>query len=322
MATNAVSGWKYCQFHQALGVILPERGAKVHAKDAKLRLKDALMRTLVQNGKTRMSKERMRERFGLARDRFIDWERYLKIWPPSDSDNKWKYIQPLVTAFNATRRKFVEQETEVVIDESMGKWIPFFANTPEGVSHLSKIIRNPQGIGVEYKNVVDAQTGIMLFLDIQEGKEAMEGKNRGHVVHGDSAFASVATCTALLERSTYFSGLLKTVHKEFPKKFCQEMASSVHNQSVVKHRHKQVPSHRDFIERLVIILLRKRKEKVELQSLPHSSCSSGSTRGMTMVMMRTVMLNVKMSTRLCPSHSIWMLGIVLQTNLQKKSLQM
>ena len=52
-------------------------------------------------------------------------------------------------------------------------------------------------------------------------------------------------------------------------------------------RHKQVPSHRDFIERLVIILLRKRKEKVELQSLPHSSCSSGSTRGMTMVMMRT-----------------------------------
>ena len=31
---------------------------------------------------------RMRERFGLARDRFIDWERFLKIWPPGDSDNK------------------------------------------------------------------------------------------------------------------------------------------------------------------------------------------------------------------------------------------
>ena len=190
---------------------------------------------------------RMRERFGLARDRFIDWERYLKIWPPGDSDNKWKYIQPLVDAFNALRRKFVDQGTEVVIDESMGKWIPFFENTPEGVPHLSKIIRKPQGIGVEYKNVADAQTGIMLFLEIQEGKEAMAGKRycdrypksvaltlrmteflhgRGHVVHGDSAFASVATCTALLEHSTYFSGLLKTAHKEFPRKFCQEMAFS------------------------------------------------------------------------------------------------
>ena len=70
----------------------------------------------------------------------------------------------------------LDQGTEVVIDESMGKWIPFFENTPEGVPHLSKIIRKPQGIGVEYKNVADAQTGIMLFLEIQEGKEAMAGK--------------------------------------------------------------------------------------------------------------------------------------------------
>ena len=37
--------------------------------------------------------------------------------------------------------------------------------------------------------------------------------SHGHVVHGDSAFASVATCTALLEHSTYFSGLLTTAHK-------------------------------------------------------------------------------------------------------------
>ena len=28
---------------------------------------------------------------------------------------------------------------------------------------------------MEYKNVADAQTGIMLFLEIQEGKEAMAG---------------------------------------------------------------------------------------------------------------------------------------------------
>eukprot|EP00731_Ephydatia_muelleri_P025171 Em0017g254a len=123
----------------------------------------------------------------------------------------------------------MEQVTEVVIDESM-------------------IIRKPQGIGVEYNNVADAQTGIMLFLEIQEGKEAMAGKRycdrypksvaptlrmmeflhgRGHVVHGDSAFASVATCTALLEHSTYFSGLLKSAYKEFPRKFySQEIAFS------------------------------------------------------------------------------------------------
>ena len=46
----------------------------------------------------------------------------------------------------------------------------------------------------------------------------------GRVIHGDSAFASVACCTALLEHELYFSGLLKTAHKEFPKKYCQELA--------------------------------------------------------------------------------------------------
>ena len=54
------------------------------------------------------------------------------------------------------RRKFVEPGAEVVVDESMGKWIPFFENTPEGLPHLSKIIRKPEGIGVEYKDVADA----------------------------------------------------------------------------------------------------------------------------------------------------------------------
>ena len=32
----------------------------------------------------------------------------------------------------------------------------------------------------------------------------------GCAIHGDSAFASVACCTALLEHGLYFSGLLKT----------------------------------------------------------------------------------------------------------------
>ena len=68
--------------------------------------------------------------------------------------------------------------------------------------------------------MADTQTGNMLFLEIQEGKEAMERKRycdkypksvvltlrrifarSGTCVHGDSAFASVATCTTLLERT-------------------------------------------------------------------------------------------------------------------------
>ena len=64
----------------------------------------------------------------------------MKIWPGGERVNAWDYIQPFVDTFNSYRRKFVEPGTEVVVDKSMGKWIPFFENTPEGIPHLSKII--------------------------------------------------------------------------------------------------------------------------------------------------------------------------------------
>ena len=53
-------------------------------------------------------------------------------------------------------------------------------------------------------------------------------------VHGDSAFASVAICTALLEHSTYFSGILKTAHKEFPKMESETITCTVPRRQVIK----------------------------------------------------------------------------------------
>jgi predicted metal-dependent enzyme (double-stranded beta helix superfamily) len=42
---------------------------------------------------------------------------------------------------------------------------------------------------------------------------------KGHIIYGDSAFASVATVSALLERGCYFIGMLKTASAGFPKTF-------------------------------------------------------------------------------------------------------
>ena len=59
--------------------------------------------------------------------------------------------------------------TEIVVDKSMGKW---FEDIPQGKPHLTKIIRKPCGVGVEYKDTADVSTGILL----QEGAELMERK--------------------------------------------------------------------------------------------------------------------------------------------------
>ncbi len=39
-----------------------------------------------------------------------------------------------------------------------------------GMPHVMKVVRKPKGIGCEVKCIADCQTGIMLVLEIQEGK--------------------------------------------------------------------------------------------------------------------------------------------------------
>ena len=95
----------------------------------------------------------------------------------------------------------------------------FLENTPEAIPSLRRIARKPQGVGMEYKNLADAETGIILHLEIQEAADLMTKKvycdrypksvalvlqltetlhGSGRVIHGDCVFASVACCTALL----------------------------------------------------------------------------------------------------------------------------
>ena len=185
---------------------------------------------------------------GLSRDRFLYWKKYLKLWPPTVNEHTWDSVRGLISAFNTTRMQNVKPGTEVVMDESMGKWIPMFQGTPEGVPHLTKIIRKPCGVGIEYKDVADVNTGIILFLEIQEGAELMASKKycdqypkhvaltlrlteflhgKGHVIYGDSYFASFQTARALLAHGTDFTGLVKNATKGFPKKFLNDVGWSV-----------------------------------------------------------------------------------------------
>lgn len=58
-------------------------------------------------------------RFGLARDRFVSWRKYLKLRPAEEgADKAWK-ISPFIRAFNNKRREVFKVGSGAVIDESM-----------------------------------------------------------------------------------------------------------------------------------------------------------------------------------------------------------
>mmetsp|Transcript_36692 Transcript_36692/g.86170 ORF Transcript_36692/g.86170 Transcript_36692/m.86170 type:complete len:238 (+) Transcript_36692:989-1702(+) len=103
--------------------------------------------------------------------------------------------------------------------------------------HLSFVPRKPEPLGVELKTLCDSTTGVMLFLEICEGKERMPLKkfedtythtvattlrltepyaNTGRAVYGDSWFASVPTTVAVMkEHSNHYFGDVKTAHRGY-----------------------------------------------------------------------------------------------------------
>ena len=60
-----------------------------------------------------------------------------------------------------------------VLDESMSAWSPR-KDKYGGLPHISYIFRKPKPLGTEFKCIVDADTGVLLRLEVQEGKEQME----------------------------------------------------------------------------------------------------------------------------------------------------
>ena len=123
----------------------------------------------------------------------------------------WSWFRPAVEDFNAKRKEVIDTGMVLVPDESM------FAYRPRkdklgGLPNISFIQLKPKPLGKELKCVVDATTGVMTHLEIQEGRDAMRGKEyvsemgvtttcnvrlgersggEGHTMVGDSWFGSV-----------------------------------------------------------------------------------------------------------------------------------
>jgi hypothetical protein len=162
-------------------------------------------------------------------------------------EDPWQPVRPLITAFNSNRRTKVLPGNMLVVDECMSAWRGRSGKyCVEGMPHVTKIPRKPEGIGAEIKAMACGATGILLRLEIMEGqrrqadkphaKEYGEGtavvlrltedfKGTGRTVVGDSAFSSVRTLVALGRRGLHFMGCVKTAHSGYPKKVLEAWAS-------------------------------------------------------------------------------------------------
>ena len=107
--------------------------------------------------------------------RFEVIRRLVKEICPSSSLDPWSRFRPLVEEFNANRAKTIHSGGDVTADESISAYQPRLDKFG-GLPNISFIKRKPKPLGTEFKTMCDTRTGVMKFMEIQEGKDAMRLK--------------------------------------------------------------------------------------------------------------------------------------------------
>ena len=149
-------------------------------------------------------------------------------------DDPFDPIRCFADAWNKNMLAMFSPGEIITVDESMALW--------KGMKMpgLMVVVRKPTPVGRENHTTADLETGVIIWVEIYEGKDRMREKEfvteygagcatmlrctkpwhgSGRLALGDSACASFKTATAMAERGMYFIGNVKTAHRRFPKKW-------------------------------------------------------------------------------------------------------
>jgi hypothetical protein len=136
----------------------------------------------------------------MAENRFENLKRVLP-WVFADSTGSplgdpWYRARGGINGFNENRARTILKSNVMVPDESMIAWEPQTTKTG-GLPNISYIKRKPKPLGTELKDVADGRSGLLVWLEIQEGKTRMGGKPYVKALGANAACAMRAALGAL-----------------------------------------------------------------------------------------------------------------------------
>jgi hypothetical protein len=198
------------------------------------------------------------ERYGMSRDRFEKLEQHTQYCPKppgTAANDAWWPVRSLITAFNTRRNQCVSPGLFITEDESGSWWygknakkLPAFLQDG-ACPHVTYMKKKPKKHFVEFKNICDVDSGIMLQLELQEGGDVMSNKaySRAYAPHvawslrllggagllmswrvviADAAFGSVSAVKALLKHGVLAMMIVKGAHTLYPIKEFRLWAST------------------------------------------------------------------------------------------------
>jgi len=102
----------------------------------------------------------------------------LNMWASSEEkqNDDWWIISHCIVEFNQNQKRQVSGSFMKMMDESMSAFHPQTRATGN-LPHLSFILHKLENLGTEFKVVACSITGIILYLEIQKGREKMQQAN-------------------------------------------------------------------------------------------------------------------------------------------------
>ncbi|POM70815.1 hypothetical protein PHPALM_12696 [Phytophthora palmivora] len=170
------------------------------------------------------------KQYGITCRTFQNIQSALRFAPSqAPTEDPWYAVRPLIGAFNKHRKRYISPGAVLCVDECpwQGREEKY---THDGIPHLTKIKRKPEGVGAELKSIADGDTGVLLGLEIMEAVVlhlSQPYAGSGCTIVADSAFASVKTLVQLnLLLGLYFIGMVKTATKEYPLEYLKCWSST------------------------------------------------------------------------------------------------
>ena len=148
-------------------------------------------------------------------------------------------IRPLVDAFNNNNKNNFVAGSSIEIDECTSAWRGKNArHRAAGAPGITMQKGKPEPVGLQFWNASDCSTGILLNLELNEGKlrnaqkdyrdrfpvqqalvlrltQSYHGSLRQ--IYADSYFSSVSTAITCQQYGMHFSGIIKVAHLHSPK---------------------------------------------------------------------------------------------------------
>jgi hypothetical protein len=175
---------------------------------------------------------------GLAQRRFKFIRKHFATGAVGAGAKTFDAFRPIQTFFNNRISDCFSPGLHVVIDESTCGWHGKDEKRADGPPAMTHMKDKPEPVSFMFKTLCCAETGIMIALELQEGKDIMASRTYsctgeksstavtlrltdslpgpGYIVTGDSWFASLNTLQKLKERGQYFMGMVKTAHSGIP----------------------------------------------------------------------------------------------------------